>query len=244
MLSSFPVKEGYSYAYPNFDSVDAWPMLILLHGPPSYYCTSWWECLHKHMRQLKQGGNGKNIEKTMLKHNSLCVSNLYTNDNDSVSLEIPVQSKQDMELIGKCKQISKLSKSNYQLLQSAIRTLEWQGISFSNEIQEYSGISFHSHYHHTPFYTIISMISVTDIPQLVQVTKLFSHKVENNIHNWIQGTILSISASNNGLAKVKPQTNTKPLLLPIVSPAMFTFMFPVHIVQVGNELFYNSWINK
>lgn len=55
----------YSYKFPNFDTVDAWPKLLQFLGPSFLYSAELWEIQHQTFRRLKHG-NGKNPEADVL----------------------------------------------------------------------------------------------------------------------------------------------------------------------------------
>jgi hypothetical protein len=95
-VAVFPPGDNFSYSFPNFDSVDAWPQLLKFFGPSFLYSGELWESHFKSLRNLKHG-NGKNTERDMLvKHAKLKV--LEWNELGMTTTQH--QGKTDFDLIG------------------------------------------------------------------------------------------------------------------------------------------------
>lgn len=73
----------YTYQFPNFDSVDAWPRLLQYLGPSYLYSTELWEIMHKPLRHQKLGNFMNPDYDALSKHAKQKALDWEQNDDDS-----------------------------------------------------------------------------------------------------------------------------------------------------------------
>jgi hypothetical protein len=231
MIELFPPGE-FSYTFPNFDSMDAWPFLIILYGSTSWYNTAIWESLHRHFCKLKEEGNNKNIEKRMLVLNAHCITSKHNENSAFFNLGGIHRQKLDFDFVGK------FVLYNPDLTtKSLLRDI---GVFFVSNLKawSFSGIFLNSYIYHVPFYGQITFSGCSYLCQILLLLHIVD-KTKNGYFLKVQK--FSLKTKNLGLVKIFPK---EVIFLPVEPSLIEITTSGIHVITLNTNTFLNTWANK
>lgn len=230
----------YSFSYPNFDSVDAWPFLIRRFGPPVYYSTTYWEAVHPHLRALKTAGNEKNIEKNMLALDGKILFNRLSDLNTGMDVEPSAYNvKENFHFTGKSKleNLDSVTKGYLRQFYSQ-NSIPIADGSFSSSIRPFRGIWLDGHIHRIGSYFKLLSAGTSYICLL---KKIFSHEIGETVRKVLKVKYYHLDQNRLGILTYSEGRTTYLLLLPDTQ-----ISFDVHVLPSftnANCCLLNTWAN-